>query len=91
MVGKPMGLDSSTFRMNIWLRALCKMILVLDYLPRYGRLFVLSDRIPVDGPIPPRKKTWSWQRRGMWGFYILMRMGLLFPYLKHLNASAVKA
>jgi hypothetical protein len=64
---------------------LCNMILYLDRIPRYGRLYRLED-IPEDPDSMTRdwKKAaaiWTWQRHGHWGINLLDRMGLMWRWL----------
>jgi hypothetical protein len=61
---------------------LCNLILKLDRIPRYGRLYSYK-RDPSDpsGPLKLGKAEWTWQKYGRWGFYILDRLGWLWPHI----------
>lgn len=48
-----------------------KSVFLLDYLPKYGRLWSMND-----GKIAS-KPRWRYQARGMWGLCILDRLDLL--------------
>lgn len=48
-----------------------KTVFLLDYLPKYGRLWSMND-----GKIAS-KPRWRYQARGMWGLCILDRLDLL--------------
>lgn len=47
----------------------CRLILLLDWVPRYGRVYQLDP--------PPQTMRWQVMSRGMWGFYLLDRVGWL--------------
>lgn len=47
----------------------CRLILLLDQIPRYGRVYRLR-------PLPETME-WRYMRRGMWGFYLLDRFNWL--------------
>src|SRR5262245_27704937 len=73
-----------------WLRTFCWLVSQLNRLPRYGRLYRMMPReFGPDGRVMPRtidkKPEWRYQSRGWWGLNILDNMGLLWPYLHHLN------
>jgi hypothetical protein len=82
-----MGIVSSAFRMNIWLRAFCYAVMYLDHIPRYGRLYRMDTKLSeYEGEgFPPRTRIWRYQPMGRWGWNLLNKMGLLWPYLKHHN------
>jgi len=46
---------------------LCRLILLLDRIPRYGRVYQYRPGNPDGTP----GKLWLYQKRGMWGFYLL--------------------
>lgn len=56
----------------------CKVVVQLDRIPRYGRLY-RKVRRPEGWVSMPAE--WTWQRRGRWGLNLLSRMGLLWPYI----------
>jgi hypothetical protein len=72
--------------MNKYLRAFCWLVLQLDRIPRYGRLYS-CDIVEVDGDLKMVNKTvkWRYQKFGRWGWDLLSRMKLLWPYLKYHN------
>lgn len=47
----------------------CRSILLLDRIPRYGRVYRIR-------PLPETME-WRYMKRGMWGFYLLDRLGWL--------------
>jgi hypothetical protein len=47
----------------------CRLILKLDRIPRYGRVYRLR-------PLP-EVKEWRYMKRGLWGFYLLDRFDWL--------------
>jgi hypothetical protein len=71
--------------MNIALRAFCWTIMRLDYIPRYGRMYRTVEPIRVGKPIVWTKPEWHYMKRGLWGFRLLNRIGLLGKYLKYHN------
>lgn len=58
-------------RMNIQTLLFCRVILYLDYIPRYGRYY----RVLGDGLFGPTE--WKFWKRGYWGTNILDKLGLL--------------
>lgn len=54
----------------------CKLVLYLDLLPRYGRVYTWKDGW-LTGP------QWMYMRRGCWGSHLLDRLGLLWPFIDH--------
>lgn len=65
--------------MNIWTRRFCEAVFVLDHIPRYGRMYAAPR--PGGGMIDWSPPQWVWQRRGLWGFYLLAHLGLLTRYI----------
>lgn len=62
--------------MPSWKLWLCRLILKLDRIPRYGRLYIWKrERQGWSQPI------WKYQKRGMWGFYLLDNIGWLHDYM----------
>ena len=47
----------------------CWLLLYLDRIPRYGRVYRL---LPL-----PETMEWQYMKRGMWGFYLLDRLNWL--------------
>jgi hypothetical protein len=75
--------------MSPMLQRFCYLVMQLDRIPRYGRLYPLRgpggvrDQIEAkhEGrPIPRRAVHWRYQRRGRWGMNLLQRMGLMWRY-----------
>jgi hypothetical protein len=75
---------------NPALRQFCHLVMQLDRIPRYGRLYPMrgpggvKDRIEArhEGrPVPKKAVSWRYQRRGRWGMNLLRRMGLFWRYL----------
>jgi hypothetical protein len=64
--------------MPLWKLALCRAILVLDRIPRYGRYYTFEN-----GEFS--KAHWSLHRNGLWGFYLLDRLGWLWPLIDYYN------
>jgi len=58
-----------------WPYWLCRLILLFDLIPRYGRVYPIVK--PSDDQDPPRAAIWVWQWRGWWGLHFLDRRGLL--------------
>jgi hypothetical protein len=69
-----------------WLRAWCWLVLRLDYIPRYGRLYVWDSRVTPQWS----KVEWKWSRRGHWGLNLLDDFDLFEWYTNTLMAR-VKA
>lgn len=67
--------------MNRWQVLLCRCVMQLDRIPRYGRLY----RLRTETRTVDKKPHWEWQRRGRWGMNLLDRMGLLWKYIDHTN------
>lgn len=72
--------------MNIFLRAFCWTVMQLNRIPRYGRLYS-CDFEEIDGRIRMTNKRvkWRYQKFGRWGWDILLKLKLLWPYLKYHN------
>lgn len=68
--------------MSAWKYWLCRVILLLDLIPRYGRLYDVVPDAKDTGHRNLGPSRWTWQRRGHWGLNILERFRLLWPYLK---------
>lgn len=69
---------------------MCRVVLVFNLLPRYGRLYKMipGEDGPTLGPA-----TWTWQRHGHWGVNLLDRMNLMWAYIaeyerRHPDASS---
>lgn len=60
---------------------LCRLIVRLDRIPRYGRLYRLLGDIDDDGLRRIGPAQWTWQRWGRWGLNLLDRLGLLWQYI----------
>ena len=75
-------------RMNRRTALFCRVVMQLDRIPRYGRLYRMP-RDPETGKLYRSTslmiKEWRWQRRGRWGMNLLDKMGLFWPYLDHCN------
>lgn len=58
----------------------------LNRIPRYGRLYSY-DIVEIDGDLKMVNKTvkWRYQKFGRWGWGILRKLNLLWPYLKYHN------
>lgn len=63
--GKRMG------RVHYWV---CRSILLLDRIPRYGRFY---EAISTNGRVLWSEAKWKFWRRGFWGINILDRVGWL--------------
>lgn len=59
--------------MNKWTMKFCKLIVKLDRIPRYGRLYTLNSAI--------LKPEWRYQKHGLWGMNILDRLGLFWAFI----------
>jgi hypothetical protein len=68
--------------MNPWLVRFCELVMQLDRMSRYGRYYRIKT---VNGEMVTSPARWSWQRRGRWGMNLLDRLGLLFPYIDHVD------
>jgi hypothetical protein len=77
-----------------WARRLCHLILQLDRIPRYGRLYPafgpggLFERLDAQAkglPVPARKAKWRYMKYGRWGLNLLDKIGLLWPYVDTTN------
>jgi hypothetical protein len=73
-----------------WTQHLCRLILKLDHIPRYGRLYPafgpgsVFERLDAEDkglPVPPRKVEWRYMRYGRWGLDLLDKVDLLWPYI----------
>lgn len=63
----------------------CWLVSQLDRIPRYGRYYTLrSDREISDKP------HWMFMRKGLWGFYLLDRIDLLWPYIYRTNPDILE-
>lgn len=56
----------------------CWLILLLDRIPRYGRVYEYRPGNPDGTP----KKLWLYQKRGLWGFYLLDRLNWLDLFIR---------
>lgn len=74
--------------MSPWKLRFCRLVLRLDRIPRYGRLYPwdgpggVRERIDArfEGrPVPKRVTNWRYMRHGRWGMNLLDHMGLLWP------------
>lgn len=65
-----------------WKQVLCRFILKLDRIPRYGRGYTLTkDTVYTpDGHIADNP-TWKYQKYGLWGFYFLDDIGWLHEFM----------
>jgi hypothetical protein len=75
--------------MSPMLQWFCHLVMQLDRVPRYGRLYPwngpggVKDRIEAKHkgrPVPRKAVRWHYQRRGRWGMNLLQRMGLMWRY-----------
>jgi hypothetical protein len=66
-------------KMGWWGYQLCRLILLLDWFPRYGRLYQGIEL--SDGSYRLKRLGWRWQRHGRWGINLLSRLDLLWAYL----------
>ncbi len=72
--------------MNVVLRAFCWTVLKLDYIPRYGRLYSIElGKVGGRTRIVSKSVKWKYQKFGRWGFNMLVKLKLLWPYLKYHN------
>ncbi len=67
--------------MNKAKKRFCEAILLLNYLPRYGRTYDL-DKMSSLLELDKQKPVWKFFRYGFWGTNILDRFGLLWEYLE---------
>lgn len=67
--------------MNKWTMKFCHIVLQLDRIPRYGRLYTYHGSLKRED----MTKHWEWQRRGRWGMNLLDRMGLMWKYIDATN------
>ena len=58
----------------------CNLVLKLDWIPRYGRLYPYE--VGPKGRLIRAKPEWTYQRRGRWGMYFLDRIDLLWPWVE---------
>lgn len=73
-------------RMPLWKLALCRVILVLDRIPRYGRTYtLLAAPHDVEEKYTFSKARWGFERRGYWGFNLLDRIGWLDQFIDYYN------
>jgi hypothetical protein len=71
--GKRMG------RVHYWV---CRSILLLDRIPRYGRTYHYASPLTCEEDLSNSMvKEWHYMRRGMWGFYLLDRFNWLDLFL----------
>lgn len=52
----------------------CRLLLLLDRIPRYGRVYRIR-------PLPEAKE-WMFMKRGLWGFYLLDRLNWLDLFIR---------
>jgi hypothetical protein len=57
------------------------MVMLLDYIPRYGRLYTFIRFDENENMVT--EKHWKWQKCGRWGLNLLNDMGLLWRYIDH--------
>jgi hypothetical protein len=62
------------------------LMFTLDRIPRYGRLYIMKRPVGVTTMEQLRKiqtvKVWEWQRRGLWGFHLVRKMGMMWPFFQ---------
>lgn len=64
----------------------CKVVLLLEWIPRYGRLYSFDPSwYEEDADVTKTSATvrWRWMRRGCWGINLLSKLNLLWPYIDH--------
>lgn len=66
-----------------WKLALCRLILLLEFIPAYRRTRRINPKTKDLDPV-----QWRFMWRGLWGFHLLSRLGWLWPYLDSLTWSA---
>jgi hypothetical protein len=68
---------------------LCTKAAYLDRIPRYGRRYRLRSRVVTESEFVQRRAepgfltdrpTWSWHKRGNWGFTVLKVLGVKDRY-----------
>ena len=59
--------------MNKLTTIFCRVVIKLDYIPRYGRTFHLVNGSKI--------REWRFMKNGLWGFYLLDRMGLTWKFI----------
>jgi hypothetical protein len=58
-----------------WKRVLCRLILLLDYVPAYRRSYRVNPKTKdLEPPV------WGWWRHGCWGTLWLDRRDWYWPY-----------
>jgi len=67
-----------------WQTGLCRVVLLLDAIPRYGRLYQWLG-LDDNGDVKMGNARWTWQRRGRWGLNLLDHFGLLWRYIDATN------
>lgn len=60
---------------------LCRLIMRLDRIPRYGRLYEVRPPWDDDDDVALGPAQWTWQHHGRWGLNLLDRLGLLWQYI----------
>jgi hypothetical protein len=63
-------------KMPKWKRHLCQVILYLDLIPRYGRIYTVD--IETHKIYPPH---WEFQKHGHWGISVLDKIGWFWPFV----------
>lgn len=73
--------------MNRTQRAFCRTVLLLEYIPAVRRVYILDFDAWVEAGGDHEsfitETHWEWMWRGLWGFNLLSRWGLLWPYIDH--------
>ncbi len=67
--------------MNKAKKTMCEAILLLNYVPRYGRTYSL-EKISDLSELVNQKPEWVFFRYGFWGTNILDKCGLLWQYVE---------
>jgi hypothetical protein len=68
--------------MSAWLRWFCRLIMLLEWIPAYRRMYIWNEEAQrFSDP------HWRWfpPRRGMWGIAVLTRLNLFHRYLDTLE------
>jgi hypothetical protein len=65
-----------------WQVRFCRTVMYLNYIPKYGRYYTyLAEESKEAGELVLSKAHWTWQKRGLWGIYLLDDLGLMWAYL----------
>lgn len=73
--------------MNKMTKAFCWIVLQLDRIPRYGRLYKWDSK----NSRTFKKPIWKFMKNGRWGFHLLDKMNLLWPYIYETNPDLREA